>query len=77
MFELVSNNMQKAGMKAAIEQYLEDNAVRRAPSEPNCGLNIPNLAFNCCPRQPWRGTLTVTIIRAWGLKGDPVGKTER
>ncbi|XP_008290669.1 perforin-1-like [Stegastes partitus] len=76
MYELLPHETQRAGMKAATEQYLEDNAVRKSRTEPNCGWNIPNLAANCCPLQAWRGSLRVTIIRAWDLEGDPAGRTE-
>ena len=77
MYELLSTETQKSGMKAAIEQYLEDNAVKISPNEAQCGGNTPNLATNCCPQQASRGTLEVTIIRAWNLRGDLTGKTER
>ncbi|KAM7394555.1 hypothetical protein PAMP_021348 [Pampus punctatissimus] len=76
MYELVPDDTQKAGMKAAIEQYLEDSAVPKSPGEPDCGWGTPNVAPNCCPQQASRGTLLVTIVRAWDLKGDPTGNTD-
>ncbi|CAJ1054049.1 perforin-1-like isoform X2 [Xyrichtys novacula] len=63
---LVPNEAQRAGLKTAIEEYLKDNAERISPS--------PNPAY--CPTRVSSGTLVVTVIRAWGLKGDLTGRTE-
>ncbi|XP_044045929.1 perforin-1-like [Siniperca chuatsi] len=68
MYELVPDEIQKAGMKAAIEQYIGDNAMRKSPSESYC-----TIYSNCCPKKAWRGTLEVTIVRAWNLDGDYLG----
>uniref|UniRef100_A0A3Q0SNT7 MACPF domain-containing protein n=1 Tax=Amphilophus citrinellus TaxID=61819 RepID=A0A3Q0SNT7_AMPCI len=77
MYQLVPKGTKKAGMKAAIEQYLKDNSVSNYHSERNCGWSTPNLAYNCCPQKAWRGELRVEIIRAWNLKGDHLGPTDR
>ncbi|XP_067442094.1 perforin-1-like [Thunnus thynnus] len=65
MYELVPNESQKAGMKAAIEQYLKDNAMYK-----------PSASTTHCPQRASRGTLVVTIVRAWDLKGDITPSTE-
>ncbi|XP_026214875.1 perforin-1-like [Anabas testudineus] len=75
MYKIMPKKPQKEGMKAAIEQYLEDNAVRNSPSDPTC-WSTSNLAYNCCPLHAWRGTLEITIVRAWSLYGDYAGPTD-
>lgn len=77
MYQLIPKGTKKSGMKAAIEQYITDSDVSQSHSERNCWRGNPNLDFNCCPRQAWRGKLTVEIIRAWNLKGDHLGPTDR
>ncbi|XP_016522743.1 perforin-1-like isoform X2 [Poecilia formosa] len=76
LYQLVPNELQKAGMKAAIEQYLKDNAVKKSSQEPHCEGRTPNVASNCCPQHASWGTLSVTIIRGWDLFGDDLSLTE-
>uniref|UniRef100_A0A3P9C4H5 Perforin-1 n=1 Tax=Maylandia zebra TaxID=106582 RepID=A0A3P9C4H5_9CICH len=76
MYQLIPKGTKKSGMKAAIEQYITDNDVSQSHSQRNCWRGNSNLDFNCCPRQAWRGKLTVEIIQAWNLKGDHLGPTD-
>ncbi|XP_007250855.3 perforin-1-like [Astyanax mexicanus] len=65
----------RRNLQSAITQYIKDNGqLKKSP--PWCFWNKPNLSLNCCPFKSQRGLLSVTVIRAWGLKGDLVGKTE-
>lgn len=76
MYQLIADAAKKQGMKTAIEQYLEANSRRNFPTEPECRDSNSNLASNCCPKKTWRGTLEVTIIRAWNLYGDNFSTTD-
>ncbi|XP_034543371.1 perforin-1-like [Notolabrus celidotus] len=76
MYMLVSHETRKKGLKAATEEYLKENAISKPSRPPYCGSRQPNLDYNCCPLKAWSGTLVVTIVRAWSLKGDRWGKTD-
>ena len=69
MYRLVQDQTKRAGLQAATEQYFQDNAKRRSPSQQHCSWSS-GLDYNCCPRETRRGSLEVTIVRAWGLEGD-------
>uniref|UniRef100_A0A3P9QJ43 Perforin-1-like n=1 Tax=Poecilia reticulata TaxID=8081 RepID=A0A3P9QJ43_POERE len=75
LYKLIPSKQQEE-MKAAIEHYLEDNALWNLPKEPHCDMT-PNVASNCCPQHASRGTLSVTIVRGWDLFGDDIGPGER
>lgn len=69
LYQLVTYGSKRTGLKAATEQYLRENAIKKSVKQTQCGSN-------CCPKQAWRGTLVVTVVKAWGLKGDRFGKTD-
>lgn len=77
VYMLVSDEARRAGLVSAIDQYLEENAVKTSPRESVCGGSVPNIGSNCCPTVFSRGMLEVTIVRGWNLQGDLTGKTER
>ncbi|TDH15732.1 hypothetical protein EPR50_G00012960 [Perca flavescens] len=76
MYELMPTEEHKTGMKLAIQVYLEANGISSSHSKPSCWYT-PNLASNCCPLETSKGTVVVTIIRAWDLYGDYAGETDR
>ncbi|KAG7485987.1 perforin-1-like [Solea senegalensis] len=76
LYALVPRSSQKLGLKKAIQDYLKENVIKKSTTSPSCGNRYPNLDSSCCPKQAKKGRLVVTIVRAWGLKGDFFGKTE-
>lgn len=76
LYELMPNETQKAGVKAAMLVYLHSKTEKSSHREPVCVL-LDNLASNCCPVQTMRGKLTVTNIKAWNLWGDDLSTTDR
>ncbi|XP_035769551.1 perforin-1-like [Neolamprologus brichardi] len=76
LHDLVQTSARKQGLKAAIEQYLKDNAISRSNTQSYCSSSGPNLDSNCCPKETQRGTLRITRIQASGLQGDYWGKTD-
>ncbi|XP_043970625.1 perforin-1-like [Gambusia affinis] len=76
LYQLVPSQLQREGVKAAIQLYLKDSALKISNAERHCRGNIPNLSSNCCPLHASRGTLSVTIVRGWNLYGDQIGQTD-
>ncbi|KAF7697716.1 perforin-1-like [Silurus meridionalis] len=80
----------RAHLRNAIKDYILQRAlvrnctspcktgVKTNPREPcSCSChNNPGVALNCCPTQKGFAHVTVTIIKATGLYGDYIGKTD-
>ncbi|XP_035248301.1 perforin-1-like isoform X2 [Anguilla anguilla] len=75
LHELVPDPVVGGNVKTAVNQYLRENAIAKDEAPQQC-FGQPNLSSDCCPLQPMRGRLRVTVIKAWGLDGDPVGSTD-
>lgn len=75
LHELVPDPVVGGNVKTAINQYLRENAIPKDAAPQQC-FGQPNLSADCCPQHPMRGRLRVTVIKAWGLDGDLVGRTD-
>uniref|UniRef100_A0A8C2W9P8 MACPF domain-containing protein n=1 Tax=Cyclopterus lumpus TaxID=8103 RepID=A0A8C2W9P8_CYCLU len=74
LHELVPDYKRKIALKAAIQDYLSENAIR--PSiQAGYGSQIL-IPSKCCSQKVWWGQLVVTIIRGWGLSGVAHGNTQ-
>ncbi|XP_029363520.1 perforin-1-like isoform X2 [Echeneis naucrates] len=76
IYRLFPNWARKLGMKAAIEDYIDENAMSKSSRQPSCARYNPNLSSDCCPRQTSWGRLQVTLLRGWNLYGDYVSVTD-
>ncbi|XP_062396155.1 perforin-1-like [Sardina pilchardus] len=74
--ELVSNTTVRGHLQQEVRKYILDNGVAKKPNPQSCGWNRPNLSPDCCPLGTYRGRLSVSVLRAWDLKGDITGRTE-
>ncbi|XP_078144270.1 perforin-1-like [Centroberyx gerrardi] len=74
LHSLIPDPIVSANLRTAISEYITQNGITKQPKQPYC--NRPNLSSQCCPLHVRRGHLEVTLIRAWGLSGDPVGPTD-
>ncbi|XP_030623583.1 perforin-1-like [Chanos chanos] len=73
---LVEDRNISQNLQATITRYIIEKGLSKNKNRPHCGWSQPNISPDCCPYNVGRGRLSVTVIRAWGLKGDPVGRTE-
>ncbi|XP_036385854.1 perforin-1-like [Megalops cyprinoides] len=75
LHELVPDADVSRNVKTAVTQYLRENGIPKDGPQEQC-VGRPNVSPECCPLYPMRGRLQVTVIKAWGLDGDPVGSTD-
>ncbi|XP_029991513.1 perforin-1-like [Sphaeramia orbicularis] len=68
------NDEARSGLVDAINEYTRDTDITVSVLQRSC--RRPTHHSNCCPKRLGKGWLTVTIVRAWGLTGDPWGITD-
>lgn len=76
LHHLVDDLQISANLKNSVTEYIKENQLQ----EDQLGMKKcsprPNLDHNCCPLRAGRGTLTLEIHRASGLKADTFTKTD-
>lgn len=70
LHDLVKNQVVKQHLQREIRAYIEKNGL---PVEKERACSGPNLSPNCCPLHISRGSLMVTVIRAWALNIERFG----
>ncbi|KAK2837160.1 hypothetical protein Q5P01_014372 [Channa striata] len=76
LHHLVEDTQIGANLRSTVTDYIKENQLH----EDQLGLKncspTPNLDHNCCPLRAGRGTLTLEIHRAAGLRADTFTKTD-
>lgn len=76
LHHLVDDPKVSANLKNSVTEYIKENQLHDDQlSLKNCSPK-PNLDHNCCPLRAGRGTLTLEIHRAAGLRADTFTKTD-
>ncbi|XP_077457552.1 perforin 1.5 [Stigmatopora argus] len=76
LHHLVEDPQISANLRAIISEYIQENKLQEDELAFKKCSPTPNLDHNCCPLRGGRGTLTLEIIRAAGLKADTFTKTD-
>ncbi|MBN3314878.1 PERF protein, partial [Atractosteus spatula] len=76
LHELVREPRVREALKRAVRSHIQGHALQEGGAAAQACSGVPNLHSNCCPLEPGWGRLRVTVERASGLRGDPVGQTE-
>ncbi|XP_020773003.2 perforin 1.5 [Boleophthalmus pectinirostris] len=76
LHHLVDDPQISANLRNSVTEYIKENQLQ----EDQLGMKKcspkPNLDHNCCPLRAGRGTLTLEIHRASGLRADTFTKTD-